>query len=67
MRRAIKNNHRTQCEGKIKHSNQTGAIIEAKKAKDSSISVYKCPHCGGWHIGHASGWVAKRQFMGLRR
>lgn len=67
MRRRVKNNIATQCIGKIGHTSRKGAFAEMKRAKDLSLSIYQCPHCGKYHVGHAIGWVAKRVFQGLRR
>ena len=29
------------------------AIIAMKKMRDAGLSTYRCPICGGWHVGHS--------------
>lgn len=58
----LERNPLAQCVGKCRHKTFTGALIERQRAKDLSLSVYRCPHCRGWHIGHASGAVLKRMY-----
>lgn len=40
--------------GKKRHKNQAGAIIHMKKLGNAQMNAYRCPHCGGWHIGHSN-------------
>lgn len=63
--RGVKKKFETQCGGKNRHKSKGAAMTEAKHLGD--VDAYKCPHCGGWHVGHTSGWIAKRAFFGLRR
>lgn len=57
-----------QCLYKTRHSSRKGAFAEAKNCRVSGdVQTYKCPHCKGWHIGHATGRVLKRQFQGGMR
>lgn len=55
----------SQCLGKARHGNRADARTEARKAKGRCgdlMESYRCPHCGGWHIGHAIGAALKRRF-----
>lgn len=51
---------RKQCDGKVRHptqavaANARRALIKAK-GWTGTINTYRCPFCGGWHIGH-TGW-----------
>lgn len=38
-----------QCEGKLKFKTFSGA----KQACPRDATPYRCPHCHGWHVGHA--------------
>lgn len=43
-----------QCEGKFPYPNGAQAYRVAKrsiKTKKGGLSVYRCPHCGKYHIG----------------
>jgi hypothetical protein len=42
------------CIGKIRHKDQTGAIIAMRKMKNAQLNAYPCPRCGGWHVGHSN-------------
>ena len=53
-RRARKKRARANaCIGKIKHADKYGAITHLKRLNIASMSPYPCPHCKGWHVGHA--------------
>lgn len=46
-----------ECGTKAKHSKTKAkahrwSLIKSRGAHPSSISIYKCPHCGFWHVGH---------------
>ena len=44
-----------QCEGKICHFTRVLAKKQKRQMqvkKGGKWDVYKCPHCGFWHIGH---------------
>lgn len=55
----------TQCLGKHRHASREAAHAAIKSLGDMSCVPYRCPHCNGWHIGHATGWIGKRAFAGL--
>lgn len=42
---------RNGCTGKVRHATQLGAIIALKRVKNKGLHLYRCPHCGGWHLG----------------
>jgi hypothetical protein len=42
------------CIGKIRHKDQTGAIIAMRKMKNAQLNAYPCPRCKGWHVGHSN-------------
>ena len=50
---------RKQCEGKAQHKSNDFALVELqrlrKKGVDGQFNIYKCTHCGFFHIGHATG------------
>jgi hypothetical protein len=39
------------CGGKVAHASKEAAAIAAKKMCRVGMNVYRCPKCGGWHIG----------------
>lgn len=39
------------CSGKVRHANRVSAIITMKRMRNKGLSVYRCPYCGGWHVG----------------
>lgn len=42
----------SECAGKVRHA--TAALAHAvfrKQRKSPGMNVYRCPSCGGWHIG----------------
>jgi hypothetical protein len=39
------------CGHKTKHPTREGAIVEARKALNVGIDVYRCKQCKRWHIG----------------
>lgn len=53
-----------QCKGKAQCESRSAAARALSRAakfikkksqdagKSRSLSLYKCPHCGWWHIGH---------------
>lgn len=45
---------RPHCKGKIRHKDQTGAIIAMRKMRNAQLNGYPCPDCGGWHVGHSN-------------
>jgi hypothetical protein len=44
----------TQCEGKRPFSHKRYAKAHARVAEQGigRMQVYRCPHCGRWHVGH---------------
>lgn len=66
----IVRNPLAQCVGKCRHRTRDAARNELRKVAAQvvgALSCYRCPHCGGWHVGHAFGGIAKRLFFGFRR
>ena len=45
-------NPRRQCWGKVKHRSRTTANGHAMEL-GPDYSVYACPWCGHWHVGHS--------------
>lgn len=44
---------RKACEGKVRHETKDAAASALRKNFGrSSMHTYKCPHCGGFHVGH---------------
>lgn len=39
--------------GKVRHHSRVGALILVRKLKNKAMNVYRCPHCGGWHLGNS--------------
>lgn len=58
-----------QCDGKERFASyDAGAFVAARLHRRGSMagrSVYRCPHCSGWHIGTAS--VKKLHRMEIER
>jgi len=53
---------RKACEGKVRHLDLASAWEAARVAAQRSgdiIHAYRCQHCGGFHIGHAGGELAR--------
>ncbi len=47
----------TQCDGKVAHTSKQEAIDHRwglVRQGYGSFTVYRCPHCGRWHVGHGS-------------
>jgi hypothetical protein len=42
---------RNGCKGKVKHASREAAIIAMKRIRNAGLNSYKCPRCGGWHLG----------------
>ena len=40
------------CDGKRREPNKLAARLAAERVGDPDLSAYRCPHCGGWHVGH---------------
>lgn len=60
-RRARRKHHfANACRGKIRHADQTGAIICLKRMNQADLSPYHCRHCGGWHVGHRGKKIQSR-------
>lgn len=55
------------CRGKRKHPDRQSAIaareslIRKRFAFRDTMRVYKCPHCGAWHLGHRRGLDGKHR------
>jgi len=46
---------RKACDGKIRHEDRATADRHAAWAcwkYKAKIAAYRCPHCGGYHVGH---------------
>ena len=43
-----------QCGNKTRHATKAGACVEADKALDVGMNVYRCPKCKSWHVGKAN-------------
>lgn len=46
-----------ECIGKQRHETKTEAAnhlwsLVRAGTRRSAMSVYRCPHCGSWHVGH---------------
>lgn len=47
-----------ECGTKFRHDSKAGADAQAaslhrnRAATPATAHVYRCPHCGGWHVGH---------------
>jgi hypothetical protein len=42
-----------RCAGKTPHKTIKAAAKELKRSNGPRMKVYKCEHCGAYHIGHA--------------
>lgn len=42
---------RNGCSGKVRHASQQGAVIAVKRMHNAGLQTYRCPRCGGWHVG----------------
>lgn len=65
-KRAIR---RKACKGKVRHADQAAAhgalrALNQDKGYQGPMNPYRCPFCGGWHIGHSPG--ASRAARGLQ-
>lgn len=60
------------CAGKKRHEEKRGAVaVRASLARThkipvSSMSVYRCIQCLGWHVGHNTGVFISRTRTGKR-
>jgi hypothetical protein len=52
------------CGNKTKHPTKLGACIEARKALNVGMNVYKCPRCSHWHIGKTRSPTASADRIG---
>jgi hypothetical protein len=43
-----------QCEGKDKLPTKELALVIVGRRRDNPMEAYKCPHCGWYHVGHAT-------------
>jgi hypothetical protein len=48
---------RQACEGKVRHASKREAVAHVRRkirlgALASTLRVYRCDHCGGYHVGH---------------
>lgn len=45
-----------QCDGKESYTTRGLAdrVVARRRKTDATLNVYRCPHCGGWHIGRSS-------------
>jgi hypothetical protein len=50
----------SQCAGKDKLPTKELALVIVGRRRDNPMEAYKCPHCGYWHVGHAT--PKKRDF-----
>lgn len=39
---------------KIRYPSQTAAVGAMKRIKNDGLNSYKCPKCGGWHLGNSN-------------
>ena len=42
-----------QCGFKVKHRDRKTALAHAKALNDPDVTVYCCPWCMHWHVGHS--------------
>lgn len=50
---ASKRRKRRKCQKKISYSERWRAVVSAKaQGLYGKISIYQCPTCRGWHLGH---------------
>lgn len=59
MSKAKKRGTKAQaCTGKIRYETASAAEVarwalhRSRKANGFFMRVYRCPFCGGWHVGH---------------
>ena len=51
---------RNQCGRKVRHADEAAArraiwkLAQAYGGGLGYMNAYRCPHCSGWHIGHAN-------------
>lgn len=51
---------RNQCGSKVRHASEHAAHLAIRTMRRQAggaigyLNAYMCPHCGGWHVGHAS-------------
>lgn len=53
---------RRACEGKRRHAGRQEAERALRRMKPRAqgvLNVYRCRNCGGWHVGHAPGFVQR--------
>lgn len=48
------------CDGKVKLTQDVARAILKRKSDDKRVA-YRCPFCGGWHLGNKSGTVKQRR------
>jgi hypothetical protein len=61
---------RKSCERKHRYKDRleaTGAARFTHEKHGGVVDVYHCKSCGGWHVGHAPGFIQRRARMGLGR
>lgn len=44
----------SQCQGKDKLPTKELALVIVGRRRDAPMEAYKCPHCGFFHVGHAT-------------
>lgn len=56
---------RNQCGRKVRHDDEAAArraiwkLAQAYGGALGYMAAYRCPHCSGWHIGHANARARK--------
>lgn len=45
---------RRACSTKVRHTSAANAMLARRKAGHPDVHPYKCPFCGGWHLGRRS-------------
>lgn len=50
----------SQCTGKVRFDSPVIAH-RAHRRRGKGRSVYRCPHCGGWHFGGTTGRLAEKR------
>jgi hypothetical protein len=55
--RVMNRSRARQCRGKVRHATARGARIALRETSltngDLTLMHYRCPHCDGYHVGHA--------------
>ena len=51
----------TGCVGKQRHPSFLDAKRHLKRIGMKCLNAYRCPFCGGWHVGTRLGVAAKRR------